>query len=442
VSASGTLRTQGFVVNQAGIQAAPERRGSHATPGLSSPGNPTGGVLAPVTPDLGSASGSGASGSSTPLHPSDFIELGSVGKGACGVVRRALHAPSLRVIALKEISVWDQAKRRQFVKELTALGSVNSPYICGFAGAFFAAEGRTITILLEYANRHSLAEVLQAHGPLHETLLQRVALHTFRGLQILREQHVIHRDIKPGNLLIHSGAASAGGVQVKLTDFGVVTALEGTMDLASTFVGTTIFMAPERVSAEGTYSYASDVWSAAMSLYNLATGELPYAAATGFGYFGIVKAIRDDPVPSLPELSPATNEPFSKELRSFLAACLVKDPAARPSAAQMLAHPWLAGADAAWDAAVAAAEQRGTDVHPLCKLSAADVSDLDAILSELIRTSYNNAKPSAGTDPRKSLMHQARIARLTLSLNNPKLSAQIITQRFDKLFEAARAAHA
>jgi hypothetical protein len=233
VSASGTLRTQGFVVNQGGIQAAPVRRPSAmaaaaAASGLSGPGNPTGiGSLSPL--ENGGASGALSPGGApaASLHPSDFIELGSVGKGACGVVRRALHTPSLRVVALKEISVYDKDKRRQFVKELTALGSVASPYICGFAGAFF--KGASITILLEYANRHSLQEVLKQHGPLPEVLLRRVALHTWRGLQILREQRVVHRDIKPGNLLITNSA------QTCITDFGVVTALEGTMDLAGTW---------------------------------------------------------------------------------------------------------------------------------------------------------------------------------------------------------------
>jgi serine/threonine protein kinase len=204
------------------------------------------------------------------------------------------------------------------------------------------------------------------------------------------------------------------------------------------------------VSPEGKYSYASDIWSAGVSLWNLATGQLPYHGdAQNLGYFGIVKAIRDEPVPTLPELSPATNTPFSKDMHDFLRLCLVKDPASRATAAQLLEHPWLTGAEQSWQDAVAAAHEVGKEVHPLCKLSAADVSDLDAILHELLRsTAYSaavTAKPSSSSssagvsDPRKSLMHQARMARLSESLNNPKLSASVIAQRFDKIFDAERA---
>jgi serine/threonine protein kinase len=80
-------------------------------------------------------------------------------------------------------------------------------------------------------------------------------------------------------------------VRVLLISVGVVTALEGTMDLASTFVGTTIFMAPERVTQDGKYSYASDVWSLGVTLWYLAVGQLPYPS-TG-GYWSVERAARD-----------------------------------------------------------------------------------------------------------------------------------------------------
>ncbi len=73
---------------------------------------------------------------------------------ACGVVRRALHVPSWRQVALKTVSLFDREKRSQLVKELLALSTLHSPYIIDFLGAFYK-EGIT-TIVLEYMNRNSL----------------------------------------------------------------------------------------------------------------------------------------------------------------------------------------------------------------------------------------------------------------------------------------------
>lgn len=202
VSSSGTLRTQGYIIKSQGIQAAPERRPSQLAQLAHASGSAVGaaagtGVAPPISASLASGGGSSSVEGGAQLNPSDFRELGAVGKGACGIVRRALHVPSLRVYALKEINIYDKEKRRQFVRELQSLGCIASPYIVGFAGAWYA-EG-SITLILEYANRLSLLEVLRKHGPMDEVMLARVALHTFRGLDIMHKARCIHRDIKVGD---------------------------------------------------------------------------------------------------------------------------------------------------------------------------------------------------------------------------------------------------
>jgi serine/threonine protein kinase len=290
-----------------------------------------------------------------------------------------------------------------------------------------------------------------------------------QGLEILQGARVIHRDIKPGNILIDNSG------RVILTDFGVVRALEGTMDLATTNAGTTIYMsaynqhhasvwvrketrnaerspctelmysicvpifstlfrAPERVSGDSLgYSYASDLWSLGISLLYLATGVFPYQ--TSGGYFGIVKSIRDDPVPTLPEVHPVSKQPYSPEFIDLLSKFLQKDPAARTNAPTLLQHPFFANADAKWDAALAEAKKKGEEIHPLMALSPGDLADLDLILRELFRTSYAKSGPNY----KGSLMHQARMAKLAENLRNPKLDQQVISERFDKIFAAQQA---
>lgn len=205
------------------------------------------------------------------------------------------------------------------------------------------------------------------------------------------------------------------------------------------FLCVSFLRAPERVDAAGKYSYPSDVWSLGMSLFYLATGALPYD--TSKGYWGIVKAIRDDPVPSLPSLHPSTGHPFSPHLRSFIESCMHKDPKARSTASELLAHPFVAGADAAWSAALKAAAPDGI-LHPLMKVTPADLSDLDALLAALYSSVYAkhtpSGQPAAGADYRKSLMDQARLQRLAESVNNPSLGVAVITKRFEKLYADRR----
>jgi hypothetical protein len=172
----------------------------------------------------------------------------------------------------------------------------------------------------------------------NETTRYRVCM----GLAFIHDRHQIHRDIKPSNLLInHAG-------DVKVSDFGIVRDLEGTEAKASTFVGTLTYMSPERIAGEP-YDAKADIWSLGLTLVAVAQGRYPLDG--GGGYWDLLHKLREEPSPSLPAAT------FTPEFRSFVDLCLLKDPAARPSAEALLAHPFLAGSVAA---AAEAAAQRGS----------------------------------------------------------------------------------
>jgi len=403
------LNHHGIVIKESGIQEQPAGRRLSA---LQSQ---------PLTAASSSSSSSTSPSPSSPPHFSfnalDLVDLRPVGKGACGVVRCAFHIPSLSRVALKTISnIYDAEKRKQFIAELAALTALHSPYIVPVLGAAYN-EG-SVTIALAYANRHSLLDVLKAHGPLHERMLQRIALHTMRGLDAMHHARCIHRDIKPGNILITSNA------DCMLTDFGVAKALEGTLDLAKTFVGTTVFMAPERVSADGRYSTPSDIWSVGVSLCYLASGKLPYS--TEGGYFSIVRSIRDDPPPTLPPRHPTTGESFSAPFREFLSLTLNKDPNHRPTAFQLLQHPFLSHAEDAW--------RTNPVQHPIMEVTPDDESDLTAILRTLYAQHY---APGVG-EYRRSLFDLSRLQRLAQQINIPRLTMKDVQTRFEKIYEQSR----
>jgi len=153
-----------------------------------------------------------------------------------------------------------------------------------------------------------------------------IAEQSLHALTDLRERHLVHRDVKPQNILLNLRG------QVKLSDFGCVAELQDSFGKCGTFVGTVPYMSPERIHGEE-YSYASDVWSFGLTIVECALGHFPYPRAQG--YWGILQAVLKEPSPSLPA------DQYSPELLDFVAHCLRKDPNERPSARKLLAHPFV-----------------------------------------------------------------------------------------------------
>lgn len=137
-----------------------------------------------------------------------------------------------------------------------------------------------------------------------------------------------------------------------------------------------------------------------------------------------MKSIRDDPVPPLPAVHPITQRPYSPEFRDFVDLCLQKDPLRRATAAQLLAHPFLAEADGV--------------VHPLMQLTDADRDDLDSVLASLYRVHYAGGR----SEYRKSLLEQARFQKLSENINNRHLTPAVVTRRFEDIYQRMRAEEA
>lgn len=143
------------------------------------------------------------------------------------------------------------------------------------------------------------------------------------GLTYLYSEHrIIHRDLKPSNILANSKG------QIKLYNFGVSSELLNS--LAETFVGTTYYMAPERIRGQ-TYSVKSDVWSLGLTLFELAVGRFPYATETKdevvpLSVLDLLQSIVCEPSPRLPN-----SAAFPSTLGEMINKCLMKDPNARPT---------------------------------------------------------------------------------------------------------------
>lgn len=254
-----------------------------------------------------------------------------LGKGASGFVHKAIHKPTGTVLALKSINIYDKEKRAQLKNDLKVLQNSNCPFLVKFYGAFFY-DG-TVKLALEYMDLGSLDKVIEKIKNIPppstpEPILAKIAQEILQGLLYLHKvKHQIHRDIKPGNILINSEGL------VKLTDFGISRTVENTSGFSETFVGTKSYMSPERFKGDE-YSFDSDIWSFGLILYELAMGTFPYDFSKVF-IEHFVKII-DDPEPRFPN-----NGTFSKELCDFLEKCLQKDPKKRASVVELCAHPWI-----------------------------------------------------------------------------------------------------
>uniref|UniRef100_A0A8C4SV81 mitogen-activated protein kinase kinase n=1 Tax=Erpetoichthys calabaricus TaxID=27687 RepID=A0A8C4SV81_ERPCA len=196
------------------------------------------------------------------MNEQDIRNRDILGHGNGGTVYKAHHVPSGKILAVKVIPLDITAElQKQIMSELEILYKCDSSYIIGFYGAFFV-ENR-ISICTEFMDGGSL----DVYRRIPEHVLGRIAVAVVKGLTYLWSLKILHRDVKPSNMLVNTRG------QVKLCDFGVSTQLVNS--IAKTYVGTNAYMAPERISGEQ-YGIHSDMWSLGISFMELALGRFPY----------------------------------------------------------------------------------------------------------------------------------------------------------------------
>ncbi|KAI9888914.1 MAG: Protein kinase C signaling pathway involved MAPKK protein [Vezdaea aestivalis] len=220
-----------------------------------------------------------------------IVELGSLGEGAGGAVTKCILKGGKTVFALKIITTDPNPDvKKQIVRELNFNKDCASEYICRYYGAFVDLATGTIFIAMEICEGGSLdsiyKEVKKLGGRTGEKVLAKVAEGVLNGLTYLHSRKIIHRgkmelkvltgallifpDIKPSNILLCRNG------QVKLCDFGVSGEF-GTKGDANTFIGTSYYMAPERITGQS-YTITSDVWSLGVSLLEVAQHRFPFPA--------------------------------------------------------------------------------------------------------------------------------------------------------------------
>eukprot|EP01102_Stenamoeba_stenopodia_P010751 TRINITY_DN3266_c0_g1_i1.p1 TRINITY_DN3266_c0_g1~~TRINITY_DN3266_c0_g1_i1.p1 ORF type:complete len:727 (-),score=146.31 TRINITY_DN3266_c0_g1_i1:37-2217(-) len=243
-----------------------------------------------------------------------FVMSKSLGEGAFGQVFRAKHKESGFVVAVKSMTLADDQKE-SIKKETRILQKCSHPNIVQYYGCFL--KGDRIYLIMELCGVGCVLDLIKAiERPLTENELLCTILQVVKGLTYLHNNRIIHRDMKPQNILVTSLGV------MKITDFGVSGHLESGQQ-AKTCVGTPLYMAPEIFLGEP-YDFKADIWSLGITIIHMADGHapnhnLPVMLAIG--------NITTKPPPTLTDPSK-----WSSKLNELVATCLVKDTKERSSA--------------------------------------------------------------------------------------------------------------
>ncbi|KAJ7069396.1 kinase-like domain-containing protein [Mycena amicta] len=321
----------------------------------------------------------------------DFTILQELGRGNSGItsVKKVRHVATGKIMAKKVVLVGRVLgnQRRMIVRELQTIARCDSPSIVSSYHVYLAEPN--ICIWMEFMDKGSFDAIYKRIGPIDPKVVGKVAVAVLEGQRYLYDEHrIIHRDIRPSNILCNSQG------DIKLCDFGLSADLINSM--ANTFIGTPIYMSvrrlyflcwyltyeqPERIQG-ATHTLKSDIWSLGMTLIELILGQFPSfdsdnnsdsereaertsaadhraslaiptstspeakqrlrrhsegVSSTTISIIQLMHQIVNEPAPRLP------SGQFGSDAEDFVDMCLEKDVERRMGLAALFEMPWIKG---------------------------------------------------------------------------------------------------
>ena len=265
-----------------------------------------------------------------------------LGRGAMGNVYLAHDTVSGRAVAIKTLALASefegieltQARERLF-READMAGRLKHPDIVTTYDTG-EAQGQAL-IAMEYVNGHDLFRYTQPARLLPVPTVLHVAARVARALAYAHRQGVVHRDVKPANVMIDA-LAPAGAGTVKVTDFGIARVTDAHRTRTGVVLGTPSFMSPEQMTG-GTIDGRTDLYAVGVMLFQLLTGALPHAAES---MGRLMHQIANEPAPDVRSLRPELPEALAR----VIARALEKRVEARYADGDQLAADLLAVAAA------------------------------------------------------------------------------------------------
>ncbi len=240
---------------------------------------------------------------SSPSHPEMLGRIGRydverlIGSGGMGVVFKAWDTELNRPVAIKLLAPYlasSGAARKRFAREARAAAAVVDEHVVAIHNV--ESDGESPFLVMKYIAGGSLQQRLDREGPLEVCEVLRIGMHTAKGLAAAHAQGLIHRDVKPSNILLDEGVDRA-----LLTDFGLARATDDASLTRSGFhPGTPHYMSPEQVRGEA-IDARSDLFGLGCVMYALCTGHPPFRSETSYA---VLRRITDDTPRPIRETNP------------------------------------------------------------------------------------------------------------------------------------------
>jgi len=264
--------------------------------------------------------------------------VAELGRGGMGVVYKGHESSLNRYVAIKVLAdslAHDEAVKERFLREARSMAALNDPHIIQI---YFIGEdeGGQTYFVMEFVEGESLGSMLKREGKLSVEQSAKVIYQTAMGLATAHDRGVVHRDIKPGNLMINNRGA------VKIADFGIALSnhdLSKKLTTTGEFVGTPGYLSPE-VCLGKPVDQRSDIFSLGIVMFEMLTGRMPFTDESPLGLMlEVVKA----EIPDVREI----NADVDPEIARILDRMIAKDPAERYQnchelMAELGAHPLVA----------------------------------------------------------------------------------------------------
>ncbi|GJL49608.1 MAG: hypothetical protein NPIRA01_08350 [Nitrospirales bacterium] len=292
-----------------------------------------------------------------------------IAKGGMGVIYHVLDLTLRRQVAIKVLHPQfssDPAFAQRFLREARAMARLDHPNIMRIYAV--EEEQNRHYIVMEYCPGKDLKDLIREQSPLSLTHALRIAIQTAEALTYAHNKGIVHRDIKPGNIMLTERD------QVKITDFGIAAALdESSVTVTGTVIGTPEYMSPEQARGE-LVDARSDLYSLGMVTYEMITGKTPYKGIPGHTIIGKLAYESSDPILTFPQHTPL-------EIQDVIRGLIKKNPDERISSPDQII---------------------GTLTYNLSQLEQ-DQSNVDATMA-LAQTGLEPPQPSVKR-PRPSIGH-------------------------------------